>query len=167
MLNKELFIEEIEILNHKRAKFSESGIISLELRKSAVNFITLFLYNKLNQLGLAVTLYQRRYDSLDEFYTRVSNVTKQRLYQYIKDNNTTLLDYNFRDFFQHCIKKNKIQVMSHHFTNHKIEGLTIIDQDGISFSYERDNPKVKQNFILCHELGHFILTIVVRALLNL
>ena len=108
-------------------------------------------------MGLAVTLYQRRYDSLDEFYTRVSNVTKQRLYQYIKDNNTTLLDYNFRDFFQHCIKKNKIQVMSHHFTNHKIEGLTIIDQDGISFSYERDNPKVKQNFTLCHELGHFIL----------
>lgn len=94
---------------------------------------------------------------MDEFYTRVSNVTKQRLYQYIKDNNTTLLDYNFSDFFQHCIKKNKIQVMSHHFTNHKIEGLTIIDQDGITFSYERDNPKVKQNFTLCHELGHFIL----------
>lgn len=94
---------------------------------------------------------------MDEFYTRVCNVTKQRLYQYIKDNNTTLLDYNFSDFFQHCIKKNKIQVMSHHFTNHKIEGLTIIDQDGITFSYERDNPKVKQNFTLCHELGHFIL----------
>lgn len=47
--------------------------------------------------------------------------------------------------------------MSHHFTNYKIEGLTIVDQDGISFSYERDNPKVKQNFTLCHELGHFIL----------
>lgn len=47
--------------------------------------------------------------------------------------------------------------MSHHFTNRKIEGLTIIDQDGISFSYERDNPKVKQTFTLCHELGHFIL----------
>lgn len=36
--------------------------------------------------------------------------------------------------------------------------MTIIDQDGISFSYERDNPKVKQNFTLCHELGHFILS---------
>lgn len=92
-----------------------------------------------------------------EFYTRVSNVTKQKLYQYIKDNSTTLLYYNFRDFFQYCIEENKIQVMSHHFTNRKIEGLTIIDQDGISFSYERDNPKVKQNFTLCHELGHFIL----------
>ena len=68
-----------------------------------------------------------------------------------------LLDYNFRDFFHYCIQENKIQVMSHHFTNRKIEGLTIIDQDGISFSYEKDNPKVKQNFTLCHELGHFIL----------
>ena len=94
---------------------------------------------------------------MDEFYTRVSNVTKQKLYQYIKNNSTTLLDYNFRDFFHYCIQENKIQVMSHHFTNRKIEGLTIIDQDGISFSYERDNPKVKQNFTLCHELGHFIL----------
>lgn len=94
---------------------------------------------------------------MDEFYTRVSNVTKQKLYQYIKDNSTTLLYYNFSNFFQYCIEENKIQVMSHHFTNHKIEGLTIIDQDGISFSYERDNPKVKQNFTLCHELGHFIL----------
>ena len=52
---------------------------------------------------------------------------------------------------------NKIQVISHHFTNHKIEGLTIIDKYGISFSYEKDNPKVKQNFTLCHELGHFVL----------
>ena len=94
---------------------------------------------------------------MDEFYTRVSNVTKQKLYQYIKDNSTSLLDYNFRDFFHYCIQENKIQVMSHHFTNHKIEGLTIIDQDGISFSYERNNPKSKQNFTLCHELGHFIL----------
>lgn len=94
---------------------------------------------------------------MDEFYTRISNVTKQKLYQYIKDNSTTLLEYNFRDFFHYCIQENKIQVMSHHLTNHKIEGLTIIDKDGINFSYEIDNPKVKQNFILCHELGHFIL----------
>ena len=48
-------------------------------------------------------------------------------------------------------------MISHHFSNHKIEGLTIIDDYGISFSYEKDNPKVKQNFTLCHELGHFVL----------
>ena len=48
-------------------------------------------------------------------------------------------------------------MISHHFSNHKIEGLTVVDELGTSFSYERDNLKVKQNFTLCHELGHFIL----------
>ena len=48
-------------------------------------------------------------------------------------------------------------MISHHFSNHKIEGLTVVDELGVSFSYEIDNPKVKQNFTLCHELGHFIL----------
>ena len=67
------------------------------------------------------------------------------------------MNYNFDYFFQHCIQKHQIQVISHHFSNHKIEGLTVVDELGTSFSYERDNPKVKQNFTLCHELGHFIL----------
>ncbi|WP_253183492.1 ImmA/IrrE family metallo-endopeptidase [Streptococcus salivarius] len=38
-----------------------------------------------------------------------------------------------------------------------LHGLTVVDELGTSFSYERDNPKVKRNFTLCHELGHFIL----------
>lgn len=75
----------------------------------------------------------------------------------MKDNDISLLNYNFNYFFKHCIQKCQIQVISHHFSNHKIEGLTVIDELGISFSYEKDNPKVKQNFTLCHELGHFIL----------
>lgn len=79
------------------------------------------------------------------------------LYQYMKDDDISLLDYNFTYFFQYCIQKNQIQVISHHFSNHKIEGLTVVDELGTSFSYEIDNPKVKQNFTLCHELGHFIL----------
>jgi len=94
---------------------------------------------------------------LSELYTRVSRVTKKELYQYIRDNNIPLLKYNFNWFFQYYVKKNKIKVISHHFSNSKIEGLTIIDEYGISFSFERDNPLVKQNFTLCHELGHFIL----------
>lgn len=94
---------------------------------------------------------------MNELYTRVSNATKQELYQYMKDNDISLLNYNFTYFFQYCIQKNQIQVISHHFSNHKIEGLTVADELGISFSYERENPKVKQNFTLCHELGHFIL----------
>ena len=67
------------------------------------------------------------------------------------------LNYNFHDYFDYCISENNIQVISHHFSNHKIEGLTVIDELGTSFSYEKDNPKVKQNFTLCHELGHFLL----------
>lgn len=94
---------------------------------------------------------------MDELYTRVSSATKQVLYQYIKDEGISLLNYNFTYFFQYSIQKNQIQVISHHFSNHKIEGLTIVDELGISFSYEIDNPKVKQNFTLCHELGHYIL----------
>ena len=94
---------------------------------------------------------------MDELYLRISSITKQRLYQYMKDNNIPLLKYHFNLFFYHCVNMNKIQVISHHFTNHKIEGLTIMDEYGISFSYEKDNPKVKQNFTLCHELGHFVL----------
>lgn len=94
---------------------------------------------------------------MDELYTRISKPTKQQLYQYMKDNNISLLNYYFNYFFQYCIQKYQIQVISHHFSNHKIEGLTIIDDYGISFSYEKDNPKVKQNFTLCHELGHFVL----------
>ena len=94
---------------------------------------------------------------MDALYARVSDATKQVLYQYMKDNSLSLLNYEFNLFFQYCVKKNNIQVIRHHFTNHKIEGLTIIDEYGISFSYETDNPKVKQNFTLCHELGHFIL----------
>lgn len=94
---------------------------------------------------------------MDELYTRISKSTKHVLYQYMKDNDISLLNYNFSYFFQHCIQKHQIQVVSHHFSNHKIEGLTVIDGLGISFSYEKDNPIVKKNFTLCHELGHFIL----------
>ena len=94
---------------------------------------------------------------MDELYARVSSTTKQVLYQYMKDNGISLLKYNFTYFFHCCIQKYRIKVISHHFSNHKIEGLTVVDELGTSFSYERDNPKVKQNFTLCHELGHFIL----------
>lgn len=75
----------------------------------------------------------------------------------MKYDDISVLNYSFNYFFQHCIQKYHIQVISHHFSNQKIEGLTIIDELGVTISYEKDNPKVKQNFTLCHELGHFIL----------
>ena len=94
---------------------------------------------------------------MNEFYTRVSSTTKRALYQFMKDHEISLLNYHFDYFFQFCIQENNIQVLPLHFSNLKIEGLTVVDGLGTSFSYERDNPKVKQNFTLCHELGHFIL----------
>lgn len=94
---------------------------------------------------------------MDGLYKEISSTAKQLLYQYMKDNGISLLNYHFNPFFQHYVQNYGIQVISHHFKNHKIEGLTMIDEYGISFSYEKDNPKVKQNFTLCHELGHFLL----------
>lgn len=75
----------------------------------------------------------------------------------MKEEEISTLNYHFRYYFDHCICMNNIQVISHHFSNHKIEGLTVIDEFGISFSFEEDNPITKRHFTLCHELGHFIL----------
>lgn len=94
---------------------------------------------------------------MNELYSRVNEITKQILYPFMKEEEISTLNYHFRYYFEHCIHKNHIQVISHHFSNHKIEGLTIIDELGTSFSYEQDNPTTKRNFTLCHELGHFIL----------
>lgn len=94
---------------------------------------------------------------MDDLYSRVSEITKQVLYPYMKDEEISTLNYHFHYYFDYCIHENNIQVISHHFSNHKIEGLTVIDNLGTSFSYEQDNPVTKRNFTLCHELGHFIL----------
>jgi len=94
---------------------------------------------------------------LDELYSRVSKITKQALYSFMKEEEISTLNYHFRYYFNHCIDVNQIQVISHHFSNYKIEGLTVIDELGTSFSYEQDNPVTKRHFTLCHELGHYIL----------
>ena len=94
---------------------------------------------------------------MDELYSRVSEITKQVLYSFMKEKEISTLNYHFHYYFDYCIQENNIQVISHHFSNHKIEGLTVIDKIGTSFSYERDDPVTKRHFTLCHELGHFIL----------
>lgn len=94
---------------------------------------------------------------MDELYSRVSKITKQSLYPFMKEEEISTLNYHFHYYFDYCIHENNIQVISHHFSNHKIEGLTVIDELGTSFSYEKDNPVTKRHFTLCHELGHFIL----------
>lgn len=92
-----------------------------------------------------------------EVYARVTQIARQNLYQFMKDNQISPLDYHFDYYFDTCVEVYDIKILEHHFSNRKIEGLTMIDDEGISFSYEKENPMVKQNFTKCHELGHFIL----------
>lgn len=75
----------------------------------------------------------------------------------MKEEEISTLNYKFHYYFDYCIRENNIQVISHHFSNHKIEGLTVTDNLETSFSYEQENPVSKRHFTLCHELGHFIL----------
>ena len=92
-----------------------------------------------------------------EVYARVTKIARQHLYQFMKDNQISPLNYRFDYYFDTCVKVHDIKILEHHFSNRKIEGLTMIDDEGISISYEKENPVVKQNFTKCHELGHFIL----------
>lgn len=94
---------------------------------------------------------------MNELYSVVSNKARQVLYRFIMDENVSILNYHFKYFLNFYIDKFKIQVISHHFSSYKIEGLTVVDELGISFSFEKFNPLVKQNFTLCHELGHIVL----------
>lgn len=94
---------------------------------------------------------------LNEVYAKVSKIAKQNIYSFMKTNEQSALNYCFDLYFQYCLEKYSIQLLGHHFSNRKIEGLTIINKDGVSISYEKDNSLVKQNFTKCHELGHFIL----------
>ena len=94
---------------------------------------------------------------MGSLYNYVSLEIKKLLYQYIKDTNLSLLNYSFKSFFNDVVEINNIKVVQHHFTNKKIEGMTIIDKYGISISYEKTSPIIKRNFTLCHELGHYIL----------
>lgn len=94
---------------------------------------------------------------MDTQYSQIKKVANHYLYKYIKENDSSLLDYDFEGFFNHMIKSHNIKVMEYHFSSRKIEGLTLIDESGVSFSYEKENPQVKQNFTKCHELGHFLI----------
>lgn len=94
---------------------------------------------------------------MDIRYSQIKEVENRYIDKYIKENDSSLLGYDFEGFFNHVVESHNIKVMEHHFSSRKIEGLTLIDESGVSFSYEKENPQVKQNFTKCHELGHFLL----------
>lgn len=90
-------------------------------------------------------------------YFKIARIAKQDIYQFIKNTGESLIDYHFSSYLNYYLKRYNIKILEHHFSCRKIEGLTLIDEKGISFSYERNNSTGKQNFTMCHELGHFVL----------
>ncbi|RSJ96956.1 hypothetical protein D8790_01595 [Streptococcus cristatus] len=94
---------------------------------------------------------------MEDLYVNAKEKAKQFLYQLMKNQGIPLLKYTFRFFFDYYVSEKGILVIPRHFSDRKIEGLTIIDELGVSISYEQENSITKQNFTLCHELGHFLL----------
>ena len=112
----------------------------------------LFLYNIVSYKT------DKEVEYLGNTFSKISSVVKSQLYPFIKLRKLSLLSYTFEDFFDYVISENDIKVLGHHFSKRQIEGLTLIDSGGISLSYEKENPVVRQNFTKCHELGHFLLS---------
>lgn len=94
---------------------------------------------------------------LNRNYFKIARIAKQDIYQFIKNTGESLIDYHFSSYLNYYLKRYNIKILEHHFSCRKIEGLTLIDEDGVSFSYEKYNSTEKQNFTMCHELGHFVL----------
>ena len=94
---------------------------------------------------------------MTETYFKVWEIARKELYSFIKLYNISKINYTFEDYFNHIIKKHKIKLLPHHFSDEAILGLTLIDNLGISFSYETSSIPTRQNFTKCHELGHLIL----------
>lgn len=90
-------------------------------------------------------------------YSKVSWIALRDLYRFLKISRSSKLSYTFEDYFKFRTESLQIKVLSHHFSARKIEGLTFIDKLGVSLSFERENPEVRQNFTKCHELGHVLL----------
>ena len=94
---------------------------------------------------------------MTETYFKVWEIAKKELYSFIKLYNISKINYTFEEYFNYIVQKNKIKLLPHHFSDKAILGLTLIDNLGISFSYEISSISSRQNFTKCHELGHLIL----------
>ena len=94
---------------------------------------------------------------MTETYFKVWEIARKELYSFIKLYNISKINYTFEEYFNYIIKKHKIKLLPHHFSDEAILGLTLIDKLGISFSYEISSISSRQNSTKCHELGHLIL----------
>ena len=92
-----------------------------------------------------------------DVYFKVWEIAKKEIYHFIKLYQISKIHYTFEDYFNHITTQYKIKTLPHHFSDEAILGLTLIDNLGISFSYESESSPNRQNFTKCHELGHLVL----------
>lgn len=94
---------------------------------------------------------------MNSTYRKISQIAHQKIYEFIKLSQLDISNYHFQHYFDYIINKNNIIVFPHHFDNDLILGITMVDNFGISLSYEKNSIETRQNFTKCHELGHIIL----------
>ncbi|PCH10670.1 hypothetical protein A9Y57_01960 [Streptococcus parauberis] len=90
-------------------------------------------------------------------HLKIWKTAHNEIYNYIKLSKTPINNYTFKEYFNYVTSLENIIVFEHHFPSTKILGVTHIDEDGKTISYEKDSIEVRQNFTKCHEIGHIIL----------
>ena len=50
-------------------------------------------------------------------YSQIKEVANHYIYKYIKENDSSLLGYDFEGFFNHVVESHNIKVMEHHFSS--------------------------------------------------
>lgn len=90
-------------------------------------------------------------------YQHISKRAHTEIYHFMKMNQISADDYIFQTYFDFIVKKYKIKILEHYTLNSLILGITMIDDYGISISYDENSIPTRQNFTKCHEIGHLVL----------
>lgn len=92
-----------------------------------------------------------------KIYQQISKKAHTEIYRFMKMNQISANDYIFQTYFDFIVKKYKIKILEHYTLNSLILGITMIDDYGISISYDENSIPTRQNFTKCHEIGHLVL----------
>ena len=92
-----------------------------------------------------------------KIYQQISKKVHTEIYHFMKMNQISADDYIFQTYFDFIVKKYKIKILEHNTLDSLILGITMIDEYGISISYDENSIPTRQNFTKCHEIGHLVL----------
>lgn len=90
-------------------------------------------------------------------HLKIWKIAHNEIYNFIKLSKIPFDEYNYKKYFDYITSIENITVFEHHFPQTKILGVTHIDNEGKTISYEKNSISVRQNFTKCHEIGHIIL----------